>query len=312
MFPSVCKSKRRSAKKLAAATFRYRDPVRTALPGNQPAVGSELPGDQPRVGIIGGSGFYSLLDDADSVRLETPYGPPSDAVTVGTLAGRYVAFLPRHGVDHRFAPHVVPYRANLWALRSLGVRQVVALSAVGSLRADLPTGTLVVPDQLADRTAGRAHTLFDEGRGVHHVSFADPYCPRGRPVALAAAAGAGIEVTPEATMVVVNGPRFSTRAESQEFQSRGWSIIGMTGMPEAALARELALCYTMLALVTDLDAGVEAGGGVTHAKVLEAFAANLPRLRALLVATLERLPADQGDCPCGAVYADLPPPFPLP
>jgi 5'-methylthioadenosine phosphorylase len=308
MFRAVRKSKRRMTKKLAAATFRYRDAVPTAAPGNRPEVGSAAPGNRPEVGIIGGSGFYALLDAAESVRPQTPYGPPSAEVTLGTLAGRSVAFLPRHGVDHRFASHVVPYRANLWALRSLGVRQVLALSAVGSLRADLPTGTLVVPDQLADRTSGRAHTLFDEGRGVHHVSFADPYCPRGRAVAV----GTSVDVIPEATLVVVNGPRFSTRAESREFQSRGWSIIGMTGMPEAGLARELALCYTMLALVTDLDAGVEAGGGVTHADVLEAFAANLPRLRTLLVATVERLPAEQGDCPCGSVYADLPPPFPLP
>ncbi len=247
------------------------------------------------VGVIGGSGFYSLLDDAEQREVATPYGQPSGAVTVGDLAGRTVAFLPRHGADHRFAPHVVPYRANLWALRSLGVRQVVSLSAVGSLRAALPTGTLVVPDQLADRTHGRAHTYYDAGQGVGHATFADPFCPRGR----AAALGAGQAVTDGGTLVVVNGPRFSSRAESLEFQSHGWAIIGMTAMPEAGLARELALCYTTLALVTDLDAGVEAGQGVTHEEVLAAFAANLPRLRELLVATLAALPAEQGDCPCG-------------
>lgn len=247
------------------------------------------------VGVIGGSGFYSLLDDAEQRDIATPYGEPSGAITVGTLAGRTVAFLPRHGADHRFAPHVVPYRANLWALRSVGVRQVVSLSAVGSLRVSLPTGTLVVPDQLADRTHGRAHTYYDAGTGVGHASFADPYCPHGR----AAALGAGLPVTDGGTLVVVNGPRFSSRAESLEFQSHGWAIIGMTAMPEAALARELALCYTTLALVTDLDAGVEAGQGVTHEEVLAAFAANLPRMRELLVATLAALPPEQGDCPCG-------------
>ncbi len=246
------------------------------------------------VGIIGGSGFYSLLDDADEHEVETPYGAPSGAVTVGALAGRQVAFVPRHGAGHRFAPHLVPYRANLWALRSLGATQVVSLSAVGSLRADQPTGSLVVPDQVADRTHGRAHTVYDGADGVGHISFADPYCPRGR-----AAAVADGGVVDGGTLVVVNGPRFSTRAESLEFQSHGWSIIGMTAMPEASLARELGLCYTTLALVTDLDAGVEAGAGVTHAEVLEAFAANLPRLRELLVATLGRLPAEQGDCACG-------------
>ena len=250
--------------------------------------------DEP-IGVIGGSGFYSLLDEPEEQVVGTPYGPPSHTLTHGTLAGRPVVFLPRHGADHRFAPHVVPYRANLWALRSVGVRQVVSLSAVGSLTTTLPTGTLVVPDQVVDRTHGRAHTFFDAGAGVGHVSFADPYCPRGRTAAI----GNEEPAHDGGTLVVVNGPRFSSRAESLEFQSHGWSIIGMTAMPEAGLARELALCYTTLALVTDLDAGVEVGEGVTHGAVLEQFAANLPRLRALLVSTLDRLPAAQGDCVCG-------------
>ena len=258
------------------------------------------------IGVIGGSGFYSLLDDPEQHSVDTPYGAPSDPIAVGTLAGRQVAFLPRHGADHRFPPHLVPYRANLWALRSLGVRQVVALSAVGSLTTQLPTGRLVVPDQVVDRTSGRNHTFFSAADGVGHATFADPYCARGRAAALAAG-----EPHDGGALVVVNGPRFSSRAESLEFQSHGWSIIGMTGMPEASLARELALCYTTLALVTDLDAGVEAGEGVTHAEVLAAFAANLPRLRALLVSTLERLPESQADCPCGDVTW-LPPSFVLP
>jgi 5'-methylthioadenosine phosphorylase len=250
------------------------------------------------IGVIGGSGFYSLFDEAEERSVETPYGAPSGPITWGTLAERQVAFLPRHGVDHRFAPHVVPYRANLWALRSLGVRQVVALSAVGSLTTALQAGALVVPDQLADRTWGRPHTFFDEGAGVGHATFADPYCPRGR--AAAVASGGAHD---GGTLVVVNGPRFSSRAESLEFQSHGWSIIGMTAMPEASLARELALCYTSLTLVTDLDAGVEEGSGVTHAEVLETFAANLARLRSLLVSTLERMPSAQDDCSCGDTSA---------
>jgi 5'-methylthioadenosine phosphorylase len=258
------------------------------------------------VGVIGGSGFYSLLEDAERVQVTTPYGDPSDEITVGTLAGVSVAFLPRHGHDHRFPPHRVPYRANLWALRSLGVRQVISLSAVGSLRRELGPGTLVVPDQLVDRTWGRDYTYFDGIGAVMHVSLADPYCPRGRAAAIAPG------VVDGGTLVVINGPRFSTRAESIDYQSGGWSIIGMTGMPEAALARELALCYTCLALVTDHDAGVEAGGGVTQAEVFAAFAENLPKLRALLVRTLERLPAEQGDCTCGTVYAGQPSPIELP
>lgn len=249
---------------------------------------------EPPVGVVGGSGFYSLLDDPDEHDVTTPYGPPSGAVTSGMLGGRRVLFVPRHGAGHVYAPHRVPYRANLWALRSLGARQVLSLSAVGSLTTSLPPGTLVVPDQVVDRTSGRPHTFFDAADGVGHASFADPYCPRSREAALAGPHGA----YDGGTLVVVNGPRFSSRAESREFQSHGWTIIGMTAMPEAGLARELALCYTTLALVTDLDAGVEQGSGVTHAEVLANFAANLPRLRQLLIGTLERLPRDQVGCEC--------------
>ena len=248
------------------------------------------------VGVIGGSGFYSLLDNAQEQVVDTPFGAPSGPITTGVLGGRDVAFVPRHGPDHRFAPHLVPYQANLWALRSLGVRQVLSLSAVGSLTVELPTGTLVVPDQLADRTWGRRHTFFEDGLGVGHATFADPYCPDLR----AAATGSDVPATDGGTLVVVNGPRFSTRAESQEFQRNGWRIIGMTAMPEAGLARELGLCYATLALVTDLDAGVEAGEGVSHAEVLATFAANLPRLRELLVATVEGMPLEPGDCGCAA------------
>lgn len=265
----------------------------------------------PPVGIIGGSGFYSLLDGVAGQAVATPYGDPSGPLSSGSLGGRDVVFVPRHGPEHRYAPHVVPYRANLWALRASGVRQVVSLSAVGSLNPALPTGTLVVPDQVVDRTAGRPHTFFDDGAGVAHASFADPYCPAGRGAALSASAGADTPVVDGGVLVVVNGPRFSSRAESREFQSHGWSVIGMTAMPEAALARELGLCYTTLALVTDLDAGVEAGQGVTHAEVLAAFAENLPRLRDLLVATLGHLPAGQGDCGCGDLSA-VPRGFALP
>lgn len=264
------------------------------------------------IGIIGGSGFYSLLDDAESIEVQTPFGPPSDALALGRLGDRSVAFLPRHGAGHRFAPHRVPYRANLWALRSVGVRQVVSLSAVGSLHAQYGPGTLVSPDQVVDRTYGRDATYLSGADGVAHVAFADPYCPRGRCAAAVAAASIERSLVDAGTLVVINGPRFSTRAESLEYQSHGWSIIGMTGMPEAVLARELALCYSVLALVTDLDAGVEAGAGVTHAGVLEQFAANLPVLRSLLVATVAALPAAQDDCPCGQVYADTPAPFELP
>ena len=173
------------------------------------------------VGVIGGSGFYSLLDEASSVGVDTPFGPPSGDLTVGTLGRRRVAFVPRHGVGHRFAPHLVPYRANLWALRSAGVRQIVALSAVGSLRSDLPPGSLVIPDQILDRTWGRAQTYMDGEIGVSHVAFADPYCPVGRASRSPPPARPVCRPPQMAPSSWSNGPRFSTRAESQEFQQVG-------------------------------------------------------------------------------------------
>ena len=261
------------------------------------------------LGVIGGSGLYALVEGATEHRIETPYGPPSDAVTVAEVAGRTVAFLPRHGRDHRYPPHLIPYRANLWALRSLGVRQILAPCAVGGLRPDLGPGTFVVPDQLIDRTSGRKQTYYDQG--AVHVSFAEPYCPVGRRTVLAAAREQDIEAHDGGTMVVVEGPRFSTRAESRWYSAIGGSIINMTGHPEAVLARELALCYTAVALVTDLDAGVEGEHGVTQEEVFRVFAENTVRLRKLLLDALGRLPA-QRDCPCPTSLDGIKLPFELP
>ena len=255
------------------------------------------------IGVIGGSGLYALLDDARTVEVETPYGAPSDPLVVGTLGDREVVFVPRHGRDHRFPPHRIPYRANLWALRSLGVRQVLAPCAVGGLRPSLGPGSLVVPDQLVDRTSGRAQTFHETG--AVHVPFADPYCPTGRRTAVGLAGEAGWPVTDGGTMVVVEGPRFSTRAESQWFAAQGWSVVNMTGHPEAVLARELALCYTAIALVTDLDAGIEGGDAVTQAEVFRVFAENTDRLRTLLFSVLAALP-EQGDCVCGTALDGIP------
>ncbi|MEV4118684.1 S-methyl-5'-thioadenosine phosphorylase [Micromonospora sp. NPDC049645] len=265
------------------------------------------------VGVIGGSGFYEFLDDVTEVTVDTPYGPPSDALSVGDLAGRPVVFLPRHGRRHALPPHRINYRANLWALRALGVRQVLAPGAVGGLRPELGPGTLVVPDQLVDRTSGREQTYHDgqsstDGRlpGVVHVPFADPYCPVGRATVLDAARSAGWQPVDGGAMVVIQGPRFSTRAESQWYGRMGWSIVGMTGHPEAVLARELALCYTALSLVTDLDSGVEVGHGVTQQEVFTVFAQNIGRLRLLLGDAVQALPTDQGACPCGQALAGTP------
>ena len=258
--------------------------------------------DAAPIGVLGGSGLYRLLDDVRAVDVETPYGPPSDPVVLGEVGARRVAFLPRHGADHRHPPHRIPYRANLWALRSLGVRQVLAPCAVGSLVPDLGPGSLVVCDQLVDRTSGRAQTYYDSG--AVHVPFADPYCPRGRAAVTQAARAAGWPLRDRGTMVVVEGPRFSTRAESQWFAAQGWSVVNMTGHPEAVLARELALCFTTVALVTDLDAGVEGGGSVTQAEVFRVFRDNTERLRSLLLDVVAALPADR-DCACATALDGL-------
>ena len=259
--------------------------------------------ESAQIGVIGGSGLYALLEGATEVAVETPYGPPSDPLVVGEVSGRRVAFVPRHGADHRFPPHRIPYRANLWALRSLGVRQVLAPCAVGSLRPELGPGSLVVCDQLVDRTSGREQTYYDTG--ATHVGFADPYCPTGRRVAVDLATSAGWPVTDGGTMVVVEGPRFSTRAESQWFAAQGWSVVNMTGHPEAVLAREMALCYTPLALVTDLDAGLDSGAPVSQAEVFRVFADNTARLRSLLLDVVPALPEER-PCPCGSALDGLP------
>ncbi|MFH9608189.1 S-methyl-5'-thioadenosine phosphorylase [Streptomyces sp. NPDC017448] len=270
------------------------------------STGAADAGGTAEIGVIGGSGFYSFLEDVTEVTVDTPYGKPSDSVFLGELGGRRVAFLPRHGRGHHLPPHRINYRANLWALRSVGVRQVLGPCAVGGLRPEFGPGTLLVPDQLVDRTKTRVQTYYDgEPRpdgtvpNVVHLGFADPYCPAGRKAALAAARGRGWEPVDGGTLVVVEGPRFSTRAESRWHAAMGWSVVGMTGHPEAVLARELGLCYTTMTLVTDLDAGAEAGEGVSHEEVLQVFAANVDRLRSVLFDAVAGLPQTGGrDCAC--------------
>ena len=255
------------------------------------------------VGVIGGSGFYEFFDDPRAVTPDTPYGAPSGPVTIGEVAGRQVAFLPRHGVRHEYPPHKVNYRANLWALRSLGVRQIFAPCAVGSLRPELGPGSVVIPDQLVDRTSGRPQTFFDTG-GVH-VEFADPYCPSLRSAATQPGATTG------GAMVVIEGPRFSTRAESQWFATQGWSLVNMTGHPEAVLARELEMCYAAIALVTDLDAGVEAGSGVRAVDAFAEFARNIGPLKDLVRAAIGAAPTER-HCACAHVHEGVQLPITLP
>lgn len=291
----------------------------SASPSADPSVvAPAAPADEVRaeIGVIGGSGLYEFLDDHVTVDVETPFGAPSDPLVVGEVAGRRVAFVARHGKGHRFAPHRVNYRANLWALRAVGVRQVLAPCAVGSLRPEHGPGTLVVPNQVIDRTWGRAHTFYDAEGPVVHVGFADPYCPRGRAAAIESAHRSGLVVADSGTVVVINGPRFSSRAESVMNQHAGGTIVGMTTMPEAALARELAMCFTSLAMVTDYDAGVDGGAAVTHEEVMRVFAHNVEALKDVLRETIAALPEAEDDdvatCPCRRSLDGIRLPFAIP
>jgi 5'-methylthioadenosine phosphorylase len=260
-----------------------------------------------RIGVIGGSGMYDLdsLDDAGTVDVTTPYGPPSGPITVGTLAGRPVAFVARHGAGHRLLPGEVPYRANLAALRRLGVRQVLAVSAVGSLTERLAPGTLVVPDQIVDRTRGtRPGTFFGDGV-VGHVPMADPYCNRLRRTLLAAGRDG---VAAGATYCCIEGPQFSTRAESLLYRAWGLDVIGMTAVPEAALAREAGLCYAALAMVTDYDCWHESAESVTADLVARTMRKNVETTREVLAAAIGLTGTGAG-CACrdalaGAVVTD--------
>lgn len=253
------------------------------------------------IAVIGGSGFYAFLDDTEQVPVATPYGPPSAPVTIGVVGERRVAFLPRHGLTHEFPPHRVNYRANLWALDRLGVRRIIGPCAVGSLKPAVAPGEFVVLDQLVDRTWGRPDTYAD-GPIVHHVSFADPYCPDlSRVVTTAGRAVGGLTVHAGGTVVVIQGPRFSTRAESQWFRAAGWDVVNMTQHPEAYLARELGICYCGLALVTDYDTGLEGVDGIEPVTAEQVFAtldANIARTRELLFAALPAVDAPGSSCRC--------------
>ncbi|MEO8266018.1 MAG: S-methyl-5'-thioadenosine phosphorylase [Ilumatobacteraceae bacterium] len=253
------------------------------------------------IGVIGGSGFYEFLSDAEEIDVPTPYGPPSGPVVVGALDGRRVAFLPRHGRDHRFAAHRVPYRANLWALHSLGVASIIAPCSVGSLQDDIHPGQFVVVDQIVDRTWGRPDTFHDvggpsdqpgTGGPVHHQSFAEPYDAGLRAHIIGVAQGSSVEVVDGATMVVINGPRFSSRAESLWFRQMGWHVVNMTGYPEAVLAAELGVRYAGVGLVTDYDAGVGGHEAVTMDAVFAMMRSNVARVQDLIRSVIADLPDD--------------------
>lgn len=248
------------------------------------------------IGVFGGSGFYAFLEDTETVEIETPYGAPSAPPVIGEVGGRLVAFIPRHGRQHEYPPHRINYRANLWAMKELGVERIIGPCAAGSLRREVALGDFVVCDQLVDRTRSRPHTFYD-GPVTTHISFADPYCETMRRVAIETGRSLGITMHDRGTMVVIEGPRFSTRAESRWFASQGWDTLNMTGYPEAVLARELEMCYVNVSLITDYDVGVEDVPPVTHEQVIEVFTRNNERLRELLFAMIPALPTER-DCPC--------------
>ena len=251
------------------------------------------------IGIFGGSGFYGWLDAADEIEVTTPYGPPSGSIALADVGGRRVAFLPRHGPNHEVSAPFVNYRANVWAMHELGVRRIIGPSAVGSLRPDLHPGDLVICDQFFDRTSGRADTYYP-GPDVVHVSVADPYCPELRELSGRIAEQQSLRFSPSGTVVVVQGPRFSTRAESRWYSRMGWDIVGMTQYPEVSLARELEMCYLNLCLVTDYDVGLEGVPEVSAVQaheVMRVLAENIVRVRDLLAAMIPMIPAE-ASCNC--------------
>jgi 5'-methylthioadenosine phosphorylase len=251
------------------------------------------------IGVFGGSGFYSLLDNVQELALETPYGPPSDSLFLAEYAGRRVAFLPRHGRHHTIPPHKINYRANVWAMKHLGARFLITPCAAGSLQNHVKPEHFVVCDQYVDRTRGRADTFYD-GPEVYHVSSADPYCPHLRRLAIQVIKDQGIIVHEKGTMVVIQGPRFSTKAESRWFTQVGWEVIGMTGYPEAHLALEQAIAPVNIALITDYDCGLMAEDEivpVTSEEVYAVFKKNAERVKAVVLELIGRIPLDL-DSPC--------------
>lgn len=253
-----------------------------------------------KIGVFGGSGLYNLLKDVEEKVVETPYGAPSSNVAIGTVEGIKVAFLPRHGKHHQHPAHAVNYRANIWAMKSLGVERIIAPCSCGSLQKNIKPGDFVILDQFIDRTRWREDSYYP-GPITTHVSTADPYCPQLRQIMKSSLDELGFTYHSTGTMVVIQGPRFSTRAESKWFSSLGWDTIGMTQYPEAVLARELEICFTGIALVTDYDVGLEDEPGikpVTGEEVLKVFKLNIDRVQKLIFTAIPKITEDH-TCDCG-------------
>lgn len=252
---------------------------------------------QADIGVFGGSGFYSFLDNVEEITIETPYGPCSDKIALAKISNKTAAFLPRHGKEHQYPPAQIPYRANLWAMKELNVKCIIAPAACGSLQANIKPGDFVVSDQFVDRTSGRKDSFY-EGPIATHVSAADPYCSQLRSLAIESAKELNITCHPAGTMVVIQGPRFSTRAESEWFTKMGWSVINMTGYPEVILARELEICYANISLVTDYDVGLAGMKPVSHKEVMETFKTNIEKVKKMILKMIEKIPAERS-CVCG-------------
>lgn len=252
------------------------------------------------IGVFGGSGFYSFMSDVEEVDIDTPYGKPSDKIALATYEGKRIAFLPRHGRNHSLPPHMVPYRANLYAMKQLGVSKIIGPTASGSLQPDIKPGDFVVCDQFVDRTWGRKDT-FHDGPETIHTSAAHPYCPELRKLAIEVGRSQGITIHERGTVVVIQGPRFSSVAESRWFSKMGWEVINMTQYPECYLARELGICYANIALITDYDAGLEGRDDippVTHEAVLKVFEENNEKIKRMILEIIKRMEVRQDKCTC--------------
>jgi 5'-methylthioadenosine phosphorylase len=256
------------------------------------------------IGIIGGSGLYQIdaMTDVSETLIETPFGPPSDAIVLGTLEGKRVAFLPRHGRGHRISPSEIPFRANIYALKTLGVERIISVNAVGSLREDMAPMDIVIPDQLIDRTRLRENTFF-QGGIVAHIAFAEPFCAEMRRLVHDAASSTGATVHGAGVYVTIEGPQFSTRAESQLYRAWGADIVGMTALPEAKLAREAEICYAVVAFVTDYDCWRPDHEAVTTEMVLKSLVKGAETARTTVTLAVKSVP-DNRTCSCASALKD--------
>lgn len=255
--------------------------------------------NKAKIGILGGSGLYSLFESKNDKEVKTKYGKPSAPISIGKMGAKETAFMPRHGLKHTFPPHNVPYKANIAAFKEVGVERILGPCAAGSLQPDVKPGDFVICDQLVDRTRGRDDTFY-HGPEVAHVSFAEPYCPEMRKVAIEACENLGIRYHSKGTVVVINGPRFSTKAESRCYSSVGWEVINMTQYPESVLAREMEMCYLNISLITDYDVGLKGHSDikpVTADEVGRIFKANNERVKKLIAEIIKDLP-EKRNCDC--------------